>query len=71
MQAETLLDCSSVASVSSSSQGDNDDGYLDSQCCLEVDRYADDDEAGSVMCIYTQLVCVTAFLVWFAVSGAK
>ena len=56
----------------SSSQGDDDDGYLaTSHFCFDNDMYADDDEAGSVVCIYTQLVCVTAFLVWFTMSGAK
>jgi hypothetical protein len=45
--------------------------YLETQCCLDNDRYTGDAEAGSVACIYTQLVCVTAFILWFTVSGAK
>jgi hypothetical protein len=70
MQAETLLDCSSSSS-SLSSEGSNDDVYLETQCCLDNDRNTGDAEAGSVACIYTQLVCVTAFILWFTVSGAK
>ena len=46
MQAETLLDCSSSVS---SSQGDDDDGYLaTSHFCFDNDMYADDDEAEDV-----------------------
>jgi hypothetical protein len=46
-----------------SSEATDDETYFD-QPCSDDDDCSDGVEAGSVACIYTQLLCVTAFFVW-------
>ena len=51
----------------SSSQGEESPIYYNSDD-LEFD--AEEMEVGSVACIYTQLVCVTAFVIWLTASNS-
>ena len=55
-----LYDSSSV----SCSEGGDADSFLDQ--IYSDDECSDGMEAGSVACIYTQLICVVVFFIWMS-----
>lgn len=46
------------------------DDLCDASICSDGDEEFDGMEAGSVACIYTQLVCVTVVVIWLTISAA-
>lgn len=58
------------SSDEASSQGADEHSSICSESSDGSDEFDFDGmEAGSVACIYTQLVCVTALVVWLTVSS--